>query len=197
MAVALQAQTAEEILARMEAAMDRGDTDGMSMTMVIKLPIIGSMTTRVLMFGDKTRMDMSALGKKMMIFTEGGTSWTYAPSDNTITIESVKDNSGASQADESMNMMEGVSEGYDVKIEKEDADTWYLLCTKQKSNKDKDAPKKINISVFKDSYMLKEFSTSIKGVKMTMKDAVIGVKEEEVTFNADNYPDAKIVDKRK
>ena len=191
------AHTAEEILAKMDAAMDRGEAEGMSMNMAIKIPIIGSMTSRVMMIGEKTRMDMSVLGKKVTIFTEGDTSWTYTPSGNTVTIESVKDNAGASQAGESMQMMEGVSEGYDVTIEKEDDEIWGLLFTKQKSNKDKDAPKKIYMSIYKGSYLLKEFSMSMKGVKMTMKDVSIGVKESDVTFNADNYPGAKIVDKRK
>ena len=191
------AHTAEEIMAKMDAAMDRGEKEGMSMTMAIKIPIVGSITSQVMMSGGKTRMDMSALGKKMTIFTEGGTSWTYVPSNNTITIEPLKDNSAASPADDSMHLMEDLTEGYDVTIANEDADTWYLLCTRQKSNRDDDAPKKINLSVCKDSYLLKEFTTSMKGVKMIMKDMVIGVEESEVTFNADNYPGAKIVDKRK
>lgn len=190
-------QTAEEILAKMDAAMDRGEAEGMSMTMAIKIPVIGSITSQVKMFGGKTRMDLSTLGKKMTVFTEGETSWTYVPSNNTITIEALNDNSAASPADDSMHLMEELTEGYDVTIENEDSDTWYLLCTRQKSNKDDDAPKKISLSVCKDSYILKEFSTSMKGVKMIMKDVIIGVNESEVTFNAENYPDAKVVDKSK
>lgn len=191
------AHTAEEILSKMDAAMDRGEAEGMSMTMAIKIPVIGSITSQVKMLGGKTRMDLSTLGKKMTVFTEGGTSWTYVPSNNTITIEALNDNSAASPADDSMHLMEDLTEGYDVTIANEDSDTWYLLCTRQKSNKDDDAPKKISLSVCKDSYILKEFSTSMKGVKMIMKDVIIGVNESEVTFNAENYPDAKVVDKRK
>ena len=93
-------------------------------------------------------------------------------------------------------MMDGITHGYDVVLEKETADVWYFLCKKQKTNKDKDAPKKMNVSVKKGTYALDRFQASMSGVTITIYDMSIGVKEEDVTFDISRYPNAKIVDER-
>lgn len=195
-AVALWAQeTPEQILNKLDAWMDRAETEGLSMTMDMKIPILGTFSTRVSELGQKTRLEMEAKGITIIDWEDGKTSWSYKSKNNEITIKNEKPDA-SSDADDGLSMMDGITDGYDVVLEKETADVWYFLCKKQKTNKDKDAPKKMNVSVKKGTYALDRFQASMSGVTITIYDMSIGVKEEDVTFDISRYPNAKIVDER-
>lgn len=56
------AQTPEEIVSRMEAELDKHENDGVIMTVDVKIPILGSMTTTSWMLGEKMRMNARMLG---------------------------------------------------------------------------------------------------------------------------------------
>ena len=73
---------------------------------------------------------------------------------------------------------------------------WYFECRKSKSNKDKDAPKTINLAVAKGTYYPVSLSTKAKGVTLSLRNISFGVSENKVTFNPKDYPDATVVDKR-
>ena len=163
--------------------------------MDMKIPILGTFSTRVSELGQKTRLEMEAKGIKIIDWEDGKTSWSYNSKNNEITIKNEKPDA-SSDADDGLSMMDGITDGYDVVLEKETADVWYFLCKKQKTNKDKDAPKKMNVSVKKGTYALDRFQASMSGVTITIYDMSIGVKEEDVTFDISRYPNAKIVDER-
>ena len=95
-----------------------------------------------------------------------------------------------------MKMLDGVTDGYDVKLKKETDEAWYFVCTKSKTNPRKDDPKKMDLVISKSTYLPISTSVSEKGIRFTMRDFAIGVSEEEVTFNPDEYKDATIIDKR-
>ena len=58
LAVAAYAQTAEEIIARMDQVMDQVDeSGGLRMTMDIKIPILGTMSSKAWAVGDKMRLE--------------------------------------------------------------------------------------------------------------------------------------------
>ena len=40
-------------------------------------------------------------------------------------------------------------------------------------------------------------NTSMKGVKLTLRDVTYNITEEDVTFDESRFPDAEVVDKRK
>ena len=52
---ALSAQTPEEIVQKMIAEMDRGDTEGFSMDFNMKIPIVGTVYSHNMVLGDKMK----------------------------------------------------------------------------------------------------------------------------------------------
>ena len=67
LAVAAYAQTAEEIIAKMEEVMGQvGEENGFRMTMDIKIPILGTMSSDAWSLGDKMRLEAQMMGKKLV-----------------------------------------------------------------------------------------------------------------------------------
>ena len=187
------AQTPKEIVSGMEAEMSRHANEGVYMMADAKI-ILGTITTKTYTLGKKTRSEASMLGVEIITWTDGETVWTYNVKDNEVQIENsnLKTNSESGDLD----MFNGITDGYDVSIDKETANEWHLVCKKSKDNPDKDAPKKMDLVIAKDTYRPVSLSTKVEGIKITMYNISFGVTEEEVTFNPVNYPGVKINDKR-
>ena len=152
LAVAAYAQTAEEIIAKMDEAMSQvGEENGLRMTMDMKIPILGTMSTNAWTLGDKMRMEAEMMGKKLVTWQDGETEWTYDASENTITIEK-QDKSKKSGEKENMQMFQSATEGYDVSVSKETATAWTIKCKKNRSNTNKDDPKNMEIVIAKGTY---------------------------------------------
>ena len=190
------AQTAEEIVSRMETEMDQHESEGMVMTVSIKIPILGTMNSKTYTLGDKLCMEATMMGHQVITWSDGTTKWTYTSKDNEIEIEN-EDPKDPTSGDGDAEMFDNVTEGYDVSIKKETAEAWYIQCKKSKTNKEKDDPKNMDLVIAKGSYLPISLSATLKGVTMTMSDISFGITEDQVTFNPEKYPDAKIVDKRK
>jgi len=191
-ASALLAQTPEEIIARMNQETDRFDKEGVSMVMDMKLPILGTFSTQMYTLGDKYKGVIDVKGETAITWSDGVTNWDYDASKNELTIKNAK----RSDAEGSMSALNGITEGYDVKLKKETDEAWYFVCTKLKTNTKKDDPKKMDLVVSKSTYLPISHSATMKGVTVTLRDFVVGVTEEDVTFDASQYPDAKIIDER-
>lgn len=193
-ALAALAQTPQEILDRMEAELNKhDDSEGVVMLVDIKIPILGTMTSKCYTLGDKTRIEAKAMGQQIISWSDGTTSWTYNSVDNSVTIEKEKP-SDSSEGD--MDMFENITDGYDVTLKKQDAKAWYLTCKKKKGNSDKDAPKSLDLTIRKSDYFPISLTTTVSGTKMTMREIAFGVTEKQVTFNINDYPGAKVEDKR-
>lgn len=195
-AVAAFGQTAEEIVRRMDAAMEKNQPDqGMYMIVDIKIPIVGTMSSKVWSYGEKTRMEVEAQGAHLITWMDDETEWTYDSDENTITIENrkpgEKDSSGGDTE-----MFQGITDGYDVSIKKETADSWQILCKKSRTNKEKDDPNTMDLVVSKADYSPKSLSAKLRGVTMTMRDLRFGISEKDVVFDQSKYPGATIIDKR-
>lgn len=193
-ALAAFAQTPEEILSRMEEEINKHSESGQTMTFDIKMPIIGTMSTKTKVLGDRMRLDVTAMGETAIIWADGTTQWTYNPKSNEITIE--RDNGSASDEAGDLDIVEGVAEGYDVSIEKETDSAWYLLCKKSKNNQEKDDPKVIHLSVSKSTWLPLRISTKMNGVSVALYGISFGVRQKDVTFDRAAYPGAKLIDKR-
>ena len=194
-ALASFAQTPEEIVDRMSEAMEQLEDNGLRMTMDIKIPILGTMSTVAWTLGDKMRMEAEAMGKKIITWMDNDTEWTYTADDNTVTISN-RDAKKTSSEQENMQMFESVTEGYDVFLKKETDQAWYLQCKKNKSNTNKDDPKTMDLVIAKGTYHPISLSAKVSGITVTMRDLSFNVSEKQVTFNKADYPGAKIVDKR-
>ena len=190
------AQTPEEIISRMEAEMAKHDEkEGLAMTMDMKIPILGTFSSRTYTLGDKYRIEVSEDGKQTISWSDGKTDWTYSSEKNEIEIKKheVKEKT---ETEGDAKMFSGITDGYNVKLDKETSDSWQFLCKRSKSNPDKDAPKKMTLIVAKGTYMPISLSAKVSAITITMRDLSYGVTEEQVTFNPRNYPTATIVDKR-
>lgn len=194
-ATALFAQTTEEILARMDEQTERFTPEGFSMIMEIKLPILGTMGTTVYILGDKYKLYSEVKGDVLMYWSDKVTEWEYDASKNEITITNAKP-SEESQAESNVKMLKGVTDGYDVRLRSETDEVWNFRCTKSKTNKDKDDPRTMDLVVAKGSYMPVSLKSTLKGVTVTLRNFAVGITEEEVTFDASKFSNAKIIDKR-
>lgn len=187
------AQTPEEIVKRMEEVVNAHEKEGVIMDVDIKIPLLGTMTTRTYTLGVKTYMEASVKGEVVYSWSDQVTSWTYDSASKELTIENASSHS-SSEGD--AEMFTGVTEGYDLKLQKETPEAWFFKCKRSRNNPDKDAPKSFELAVCKDNYYPYSLTAKESGVTMTMRNISFGVSEEQVTFNQADYPDAKVIDKR-
>lgn len=191
-AITLFAQTPEEIIARMDEQTARFDQEGISMVMDMKIPLLGTFSTKMFTLGDKYKAVLDIKGSKVITWSDGTTDWDYDESKNELTISEAR----SSDAEDSMSSLYGITEGYDVKLKKETAEAWYFQCTKSKTNTKNDDPKKMDLVVSKANYLPISHSVTMKGVTVTLHDFVMGITEDEVSFDQSQYSNAKIIDKR-
>lgn len=194
-ASALFAQTPEEIIARMDQETNRFDKEGVSMVMDMKIPILGTFSTTMYTLGEKYKGVIDVKGNVTQIWSDGVTTWSHDAAKNELTITNATP-SEDNKAESNVKTLNGITEGYDVKMKKETDEAWYFICTKSKSNTKKDDPKKMDLVISKSTYLPLSTSIKEKGITITMRDFSIGVTEEEVTFDPSRYADATIIDKR-
>ena len=197
LATAAMAQTAEEIITRMEAEMSKHDeSEGTAMTMDMKIIFVGTISSRNYVLGDKMRIEaINDDGKNFVTWSDGKTEWVYDSEKNEIEITNAKPRE-KSETEGDTKLFKGITDGYDIKIDKETATEWHIRCKRSRSNPDKDAPKRMDLVVSKGTYWPVSLSTSMAGASVTMRDISFGVTEKQVTFDAKQYPGATIIDKR-
>jgi outer membrane lipoprotein-sorting protein len=196
LATAAMAQTAEEIVSRMEAEMSKhNESEGFAMTMDIKIILIGTMSSRSYVLGDKMRIEANRDGKDFVTWSDGKTEWSYDSEKNEIEITNAKPKE-KTNTDGDTKLFKDITAGYDIKIDKETATEWHIRCKRSRSNPDKDAPKRMDLVVAKETYWPVSLSTSVTAASVTMRDISFGVTEEQVTFNPKEFPQATIVDNR-
>ena len=196
------AQTGLEIVNRMNERINSRKADGLSVNVDVKVPIVGLVTTRTWILGDKRRLNVNMKGHDIITFNEGKTNWVYMSESNSLIITNDTISAKVAQTQNSkgsmdMDMFGDISGGYEVTIKSENMVKWELLCKKKKSNDDDDSPKKITLEVRKDSYDPISMSTKMMGITMTMSNFKFGITEKDVTFNVADFPDVNITDQRK
>lgn len=188
------AQTPQEIIARMEAEMEKHEGEGLIMTVDTKVPVLGTIAIKSYTLGNKARIETELKGYKLIEWTDGISDWEYDSKNKKIEITkadpSTMDDAGDAE------LFSDITDGYDVTLKKETDDAWYFTCKKSKTNTDKDAPKNVDLVVSKKNYYPVSLSAKISGITMTMRDISFGVTEKQVTFNAADFPGIAIVDKR-
>lgn len=190
------AQTPEEIISRMEAEMGKHDeSEGFVMTMDIKIIIVGTISSRSYVLGDKMRIEANRDGKDFITWSDGTTDWTYDSEKNEIEITNAKPRE-KSETEGDTKLFKGITDGYDVKIDKETETEWHIRCKRSRSNPNKDAPKRMDLVVAKGTYWPVSLSTSVTGATVTMREISFGVTEKDVTFNPQDFPGVTIVDNR-
>jgi outer membrane lipoprotein-sorting protein len=195
----LSAQTPEEIIEKMSTEMKRGETEGFQMDLYMKLPIVGTISSHNMVLGKKVKAVVSSSDNKTVSWQDEKTKWSYDEKTNEITItarEQAQTQTAEAENGADVQIFNSVTKGYDCQITEENADTWYIVCNKAKSNKVKDAPKKMDIAVAKATYLPVYLRTKKSVVSISIENYTLGVSEESVLFDKSEYPNAKIVDKR-
>ena len=195
-ALSLSAQTPKEIIERMDKAMDQPADVGTVFDFVMDIPILGKVSTKVYILGDKSKMELSYMGETGETWMDGKTTWTYNKKDNQIVISEVKADKDDAAKD-GLTAFDGITEGYDVSLEKETDQAWYLLCKKSRKNKDKDAPRKMNLAVDKKTYLPLYLKMKEKGVGVSVENVKFGFDPSIVEFSMDRFPGATVKDERK
>ena len=192
----LRAQTPEEVVERMNAEFRKGDSLGMSFDFVMSIPILGEFRSTNYTLGDKLKIELFAKGNKITSWNDGTTEWEYNLEKNEVKITNAKPKEEKDNLGDT-GLVTGVSEGYDLSFDKKTNDkVWYIVCKKNKSNKEKDDPKRIDLAVSKADYSTIYMNTKAKGIGLSLENFKVGVTEKEVTFNPADYPNATIVDER-
>lgn len=188
----LCAQTANEIISRMDAEFEKHRKEGLVMTMDIKIILIDQISTVIKTLGDKYCATVPAVGT--VTWGDGKTTWTYDAEKNEITIDNASKSSEVESG--AGDMFSGITDGYDTKLVSETDEAWYFKCKKSRSNKDKNDPKKMDLVVEKGTYKPLSMTAKATVATITIRDVSFGVTEEQVTYDPSAYPNAKIVDKR-
>lgn len=193
--ISARAQTAQEILSRMEDVFEAQEDAGTIMTIDTSIPIMGKSSALTYSLGEKMRMETKLFGVYYIAWGDEKYTWTYTPEKNEVEITNNKADSSEEDTDD-LDMFMDIDEGYDVSIKKETADAWHIHCVKRKSNKDEDAPKKIEIVIAKGTFHPITLKAKSSIFSVVIRDIKFGVSEKEVTFDANDYPGIKIIDKR-
>ena len=196
LAAAAMAQTAEEIVTRMDAEMSKHDeSEGFAMTMDVKMIIIGTVSSRSYILGDKMRIEANRDDMEFISWKDEKTEWSYDSEKNEIEIKNVEPKE-KSETNSDTKLFKGITDGYDIKIKKETDTEWHIRCKRSRSNPDKDAPKRMDLVVAKGTFWPVILTTSVTAATVTIRDISFGVTEEQVTFNPKEFPNATIVDNR-
>ncbi|MBQ8060389.1 MAG: hypothetical protein IJ205_00385 [Bacteroidales bacterium] len=195
-AAGLNAQTPEEIVKKMSVQLDRAEAEGLIMDLNIKMPIVGTVKSHNMVLGKKMKTVATGKDKKAIMWMNETTKWEYDQQTNEIVITSNEPSKDKDKGNSEMKAFDSLTDGYDLVLEKETADAWYILCKKSKSNKDKDDPNKMNLAVSKATNLPIYLRMKQSVVTVSIENVGIGVSEKSVTFNPAEYPNAKIIDKR-
>lgn len=195
LAVAAFAQTPEEIIDKMEETMSKLEVDGIVMAMDIKIPILGTMASKAWNKGDKTRIEGSIMGKKIVTWIDGDTEWEYNSDEKQVRIRH-HDTSKQTQEQSNAKLFDAITEGYDVFLDKETATAWHIRCKKNKNNKEKDDPKTMDLVVAKGTYYPVSLSAKVSGISVKLYDLGFEVTDKQVTFDPADYPGVTIIDER-
>ena len=191
------AQTGLEIVNNMNRMMSDRKSEGLCVTIDVKIPIVGTVVTRTYSNGSKTRLEIESSKINLITFMEDSTQWSYNAENNVVIITNLKIGGSPSETQGmDVSMFDDITEGYDISVKSQNAVKWELVCKKKRSNKDDDAPKTINLEVRKGTFEPISMSTKMMGINCTMHDFKFGISEKEVTFNEADFPGVTIVDNR-
>lgn len=193
-AAAAFAQTPQEIVARMEKEIGKHGNEGVYMEMEMKIPVLGTMKAKAWMLREKSHIEARALGQDISTWNDADTQWEYDIRRKTVTIRQ-RDLSKREETD-NREMFEGITRGYDITLVKEMPGEWHLRCMKSKSNKKKEAPKKMELVIAKGSFHPISLTARISGINVTMHDISFNVTEKDVTFDLSMFPETEIIDLR-
>ena len=198
-ATAISAQTGLEIMNRMNQRLSDRKSEGMGVSVDVKIPILGTVTTKTYSLGNKSRLEVVSSKINTITFIDDTLQWTYIPGSTQVALTNIHSGRANESNGPGMDtgMFDDIPDAYDITIKSENSVKWELLCKRKKSVKDDDYPKNMTLEVRKDTYEPISMNTKMMGINCTMHHFIFGVSESMVTFNPDDYPGVQISDQRK
>ena len=192
------AQTGLEIVNRMNQMMSDRKADGICISLDVKIPIVGNVTTKTYAYGKKRRIDVESSKINTITFIEDTLQWTYVPGTSEVALTNAKVGNTNTSNEPGMDegMFDDIPGNYDITIKSQNSVKWELLCKRKKAIKDDDFPKTLTLEVRKDTYEPISMNTKVMGISCTMHHFIFGVPESKVTFNPDDFPGVTVSDQR-
>ena len=191
------AQTGLEIVTRMNQRMSDRQSEGMCMSADVKIPVMGTVTTKTYAYGNKRRMDVESSKINTITFIDDTLQWTYVKGSSEVVLTNLNIGKRSDNPGTDTGMFDDIPDAYDITIKSQNAVKWELHCKRKKNIDDDDYPKHLTLEVRKETFEPISMNFKVMGISMSMHHIIFGIPESKVTFNPDDFPGVTVIDQRK
>lgn len=191
------AQTGLEIVTRMNQRMSDRQSEGMCMSADVKIPVMGTVTTKTYAYGNKRRMDVESSKINTITFIDDTLQWTYVKGSTEVVLTNLNIGKRSDNPGTDTGMFDDIPDAYDITIKSQNAVKWELQCKRKKNIDDDDYPKHLTLEVRKETFEPISMNFKVMGISMSMHHIIFGIPESKVTFNPDDFPGVTVIDQRK
>lgn len=190
------AQTGLEIVTRMNQRMSDRQSEGMCMSADVKIPVMGTVTTKTYAYGNKRRMDVESSKINTITFIDDTLQWTYVKGSTEVVLTNLNIGKRSDNPGTDTGMFDDIPDAYDITIKSQNAVKWELQCKRKKNIDDDDYPKHLTLEVRKETFEPISMNFKVMGISMSMHHIIFGIPESKVTFNPDDFPGVTVIDQR-
>lgn len=190
------AQTGLEIVTRMNQRMSDRQSEGMCMSADVKIPVMGTVTTKTYAYGNKRRMDVESSKINTITFIDDTLQWTYVKGSTEVVLTNLNIGKRSDNPGTDTGMFDDIPDAYDITIKSQNAVKWELQCKRKKNIDDDDYPKHLTLEVRKETFEPISMNFKVMGISMSMHHIIFGIPESKVTFNLDDFPGVTVSDQR-
>lgn len=190
------AQTGLEIVTRMNQRMSDRQSEGMCMSADVKIPVMGTVTTKTYTYGNKRRMDVESSKINTITFIDDTLQWTYVKGSTEVVLTNLNIGKRSDNPGTDTGMFDDIPDAYDITIKSQNAVKWELQCKRKKNIDDDDYPKHLTLEVRKETFEPISMNFKVMGISMSMHHIIFGIPESKVTFNPDDFPGVTVIDQR-
>ena len=190
------AQTGLEIVTRMNQRMSDRQSEGMCMSADVKIPVMGTGTTKTYAYGNKRRMDVESSKINTITFIDDTLQWTYVKGSTEVVLTNLNIGKRSDNPGTDTGMFDDIPDAYDITIKSQNAVKWELQCKRKKNIDDDDYPKHLTLEVRKETFEPISMNFKVMGISMSMHHIIFGIPESKVTFNLDDFPGVTVSDQR-
>ena len=190
------AQTGLEIVTRMNQRMSDRQSEGMCMSADVKIPVMGTVTTKTYAYGNKRRMDVESSKINTITFIDDTLQWTYVKGSSEVVLTNLNIGKRSDNPGTDTGMFDDIPDAYDITIKSQNAVKWELQCKRKKNIDDDDYPKHLTLEVRKETFEPISMNFKVMGISMSMHHIIFGIPESKVTFNPDDFPGVTVIDQR-
>ena len=190
------AQTGLEIVTRMNQRMSDRQSEGMCMSADVKIPVMGTVTTKTYAYGNKRRMDVESSKINTITFIDDTLQWTYVKGSTEVVLTNLNIGKRSDNPGTDTGMFDDIPDAYDITIKSQNAVKWELQCKRKKNINDDDYPKHLTLEVRKETFEPISMNFKVMGISMSMHHIIFGIPESKVTFNPDDFPGVTVSDQR-